>query len=155
MKRRSAREYALQFLYRIDFLEVGSSAEALKNATRAFWADIKENDEDVRAFTENIIEGTLHNLGPIDEEIVRAADKWDLGRMASVDRNILRMGTYELLYRPDIPSAVSMNEAIEIAKKYSTADSASFINGILDRVAREARSEERRAKKSLQTPSES
>ncbi|HSW64803.1 MAG TPA: transcription antitermination factor NusB [Dissulfurispiraceae bacterium] len=155
MKRRSSREYALQFLYRIDFLEIGSSRDALKNATRAFWAETGESGEDVRAFAENIIEGTLHNIGPIDEEIARVADRWDLGRMASVDRNILRMGAYELLYCPDIPGAVSMNEAIEIAKKYSTADSASFINGILDRVAREAKGEGARTKKPLQTPPES
>ncbi len=155
MKRRSSREYALQFLYRIDFLEVGSSKDALKNATLAFWAETNESDEDVRAFAENIIEGTLRNLGPIDEEIARVADRWDLGRMASVDRNILRMGAYELLYRPDIPDAVSMNEAIEIAKKYSTADSAAFINGILDRIAREARGAEKHTKNPLQTPSES
>ncbi len=155
MKRRSAREYALQFLYRIDFLEVGASKNALKNAICAFWADGKESDDEVRIFAENIIEGTLQNLGPIDEELARVADKWDLGRMASVDRNILRMGAYELLCRPDIPDAVSMNEAIEIAKKYSTADSAAFINGILDRIAREARGAKKHAKKPLQTPSES
>lgn len=155
MKRRSSREYALQFLYRIDFLDVGSSRDALKNATRAFWDEAREDDEDVRAFAQHIIEGTLNKLGPIDEEIARIADKWDLGRMASIDRNILRMGAYELLYCEDIPAAVSMNEAIEIAKKYSTADSASFINGILDRIAREAGADGSRTKKPLQTPSES
>ncbi len=121
MKRRNAREYALQFLYQIDFLEVGASEHALREALGTFWAGVTEKDGDVRAFTEDLILGTIGNLTPIDREIQRAADKWDLGRMASVDRTILRVGAYELLYRPDIPGAVSINEAIEIAKKYSTA----------------------------------
>lgn len=152
MKRRNAREYALQFLYQIDFLEVGASEHALREALGTFWAGVTEKDVDVRAFTEDLILGTIGNLTPIDREIQRAADKWDLGRMASVDRTILRVGAYELLYRPDIPGAVSINEAIEIAKKYSTADSASFINGLLDRIAREVRSGEKKsAKKPLQT----
>lgn len=152
MKRRNAREYALQFLYQIDFLEVGASEQALREALGTFWAGVTEKDGDVRAFTEDLILGTIGNLTPIDREIQRAADKWDLGRMASVDRTILRVGAYELLYRPDIPGAVSINEAIEIAKKYSTADSASFINGLLDRIAREVRSGEKKsAKKPLQT----
>jgi len=152
MKRRNAREYALQFLYQIDFLEVGASEHALREAIGTFWAGVTEKDGDVRAFTEDLIFGTIGNLTPIDREIQRAADKWDLGRMASVDRTILRVGAYELLYRPDIPGAVSINEAIEIAKKYSTADSASFINGLLDRIAREVRSGEKKsAKKPLQT----
>lgn len=152
MKRRNAREYALQFLYQIDFLEVGASEHALRDMLGTFWAGVTEKDGDVRAFTEDLILGTIGNLTPIDREIQRAADKWDLGRMASVDRTILRIGAYELLYRPDIPGAVSINEAIEIAKKYSTADSASFINGLLDRIAREVRSgEKKNAKKPLQS----
>ncbi|NLI29123.1 MAG: transcription antitermination factor NusB [Nitrospiraceae bacterium] len=152
MKRRNAREYALQFLYQIDFLEVGASEHALRDTLGTFWAGVTEKDGDVRAFTEDLILGTIGNLTPIDREIQRAADKWDLGRMASVDRTILRIGAYELLYRPDIPGAVSINEAIEIAKKYSTADSASFINGLLDRIAREVRSgEKKNAKKPLQS----
>mgnify|MGYP001468095764 CR=1 FL=1 len=152
MKRRNAREYALQFLYQIDFLEVGASEHTLREALGTFWAGVTEKDSDVRAFTEDLILGTIGNLTPIDREIQRAADKWDLGRMASVDRTILRVGAYELLYRPDIPGAVSINEAIEIAKKYSTADSASFINGLLDRIAREVRSGERKStKKPLQS----
>ena len=152
MKRRNAREYAIQFLYQIDFLEVGASEHALRDTLGTFWAGVTEKDGDVRAFTEDLILGTIGNLTPIDREIQRAADKWDLGRMASVDRTILRIGAYELLYRPDIPGAVSINEAIEIAKKYSTADSASFINGLLDRIAREVRSgEKKNAKKPLQS----
>lgn len=152
MKRRSAREYALQFLYQIDFLEVGASDRAVREAVGAFWTGVTEKDPDVRSFTEDLIMGTIGNLSPIDREIQRAADKWDLGRMASVDRTVLRIGAYELLYRPDIPGAVTINEAIEIAKKYSTADSASFINGLLDRIAREVRSGEKKsARKPLQS----
>ncbi|HMK43134.1 MAG TPA: transcription antitermination factor NusB [Dissulfurispiraceae bacterium] len=155
MKRRSAREYALQFLYRIGFLEVAESPESLRSALAAFWADAKEEDHDVRSFAENIIEGTIRHLAELDDEIQRAADKWDIGRMASVDRTILRMAGYELLKRPDIPAAVSINEALEIAKKYSTGDSAAFINGILDRIARDVEGTRKAPKKPLQTQSES
>lgn len=91
----------------------------------------------MRAFTEDIITGTLKHLGELDPLLQKVAEKWALSRMASIDRNILRFAAYEILHRKDIPDAVTINEALEIAKKYSTADSASFINGILDKVAKE------------------
>lgn len=144
MKRRKAREYVLQFLYGIDLLaEVSEGGEARDERRREdlgiFWAEAKEDDENVRRFAEDVIRGTIEHLEEIDELIRGTAEHWRIGRMAAVDRNILRFAAYELLYRPDIPEAVTINEALEIAKKFSTVESASFINGILDRIARDRR----------------
>lgn len=145
MKRRKAREYALQFLYRIDFVDVPSSGNSLtsniselRDAIAEFWTETPEQSADVKSFAEDIIYGTIKNLDEIDSLIGKAAEKWALTRIASIDRNILRFAIYELLFRPDIPTAVTINEALEIAKKYSTADSAAFINGLLDKIAKQS-----------------
>ena len=134
MKRRKAREYALQLLFQIDFTEKKIDNKDLD----MFWSDKKEG-RDVREFTEELVRGTLNNLEEIDRMIERVAENWLLKRMAAVDRNILRFAAYEILYREDIPSAVTINEAIEIAKKFSSTESASFLNGVLDSLAKEVR----------------
>ena len=131
MKRRKGREYAFHLLFQHDF--TGKKPETKDFAE--FW-DQKDEDAEGRSFVEDLVCGTLNNLSGIDSAIQKAAEHWVLERMAAVDRNILRLAAYELLYRKDIPSAVTINEAIEIAKKYSTIESASFINGILDRIAK-------------------
>ena len=104
---------------------------------REFWEG-NEETEDVKAFTRDIVRDTLEHLDAIDKIIKKAAEHWSIERMAVIDRNILRAAAYELFYRTDIPHSVVINEAIEIAKKYSTQESASFINGILDKLARQA-----------------
>jgi transcription antitermination protein NusB len=91
---------------------------------------------EVREFCTQLVLGTLDRLAVIDELLGEASENWSLNRMGIVDRNILRLASYELLDRPDIPPSVSLDEAIEIAKKYSTPDAAIFINGVLDRVKR-------------------
>jgi N utilization substance protein B len=131
MKRRRGREYVLQFLFQFDFTGKRPDDEAFED----FWAD-KQEDEEVKKFVRDILYGTLDNIEEIDAAIRKAAEHWNIERMAAVDRNILRAATYELLFRKDIPSAVTINEAIEIAKKYSTTESAPFINGILDRISK-------------------
>ncbi len=131
MKRRRGREYVLQFLFQYDFTGRRPDEEEFK----AFWID-KPEDGELKRFVSDIVYGTIDNLNVIDSTINKAAEHWDIERMATVDRNILRAATYELLYRKDIPSTVTINEAIEIAKKYSTTESAPFINGILDRIAK-------------------
>ena len=133
MKRRQAREYALQILFQIDFTEKMVGRRELDE----FWSDKKENKE-IRKFAEELVKGTLEKLEDIDELIEKLAENWILGRMAAVDRNILRFAAFEILYRKDIPSAVTINEALEIAKKYSSSESAPFLNGVLDRLAKEA-----------------
>ena len=141
MKRRKAREYALQFLYRIDFVTQDSKLKNQESGRRdsleLFWSDKDEKDPDTKYFAEDIISETIKNLKKIDTLIQKVAEKWKISRMASIDRNILRFAIYELLFRNDIPNAVTINEALEIAKKYSTSESAAFINGILDKIAKE------------------
>jgi N utilization substance protein B len=133
MKRRKAREYALQILFQVDF----TKKEINNKDIEEFWSDKKER-KNVKEFTEDIVRGTLNRLDEIDAVIEKVAENWLLKRMAAVDRNILRFAAYEILYKKDIPYAVTINEAIEIAKKFSSTESASFINGILDRLAKEA-----------------
>jgi len=124
----------LQFLFQSDF----GDKDHRKNNLKQFLSD-KENDPEVKKFASEIIDGTLSMLDEIDSVIKKAAENWVLERMAAVDRNILRFAVYELLQRKDIPPAVTINEAIEIAKKYSTLESAAFINGILDKIAQKAK----------------
>ena len=136
MKRRKAREYVLQFLYGIDFTKLAGniSPEELRGKLNSFWKEAGEKDRDIKKYAGDIIKGTLAHLESIDATIQSVAENWRLDRMASVDRNILRYAAYELMYQKDIPPAVAINEAIEIAKTYSTIESASFINGILDKI---------------------
>jgi N utilization substance protein B len=133
MKRRKAREYALQILFQVDF----TKKEINNKDIEEFWSDKKER-KNVKEFTEDIVRGTLNRLDEIDAVIEKVAENWLLKRMAAVDRNILRFAAYEIIYKKDIPYAVTINEAIEIAKKFSSTESAPFINGILDRLAKEA-----------------
>jgi N utilization substance protein B len=132
MQRRKAREYALQILFRLDFTEKGIDNKDLEE----FWSDKKAPD-DVKKFAEDLVRGTLNSLDDIDTMIEKVTENWLLKRMAAVDRNILRFAAYELLYRKDIPSTVTINEAIEIAKKFSSTESAPFINGVLDKLSKE------------------
>jgi transcription antitermination factor NusB len=136
MKRRRSREYALQILFQLDLTGNKLSNEVFDE----FWENNKEDDE-VKKFTYDIVSSTLENLETIDRTIQKAAEHWIIKRMAAIDRNILRAATYELLYRSDIPSSVAINEALEVAKKYSTEDSAPFINGILDKISTEVLSD--------------
>ncbi len=131
MKRRKAREHALQILFQLDIRKDKPSATVLKH----FWAEYDPDDE-VKAFAEEIVKGTFKHLAKINDLIHQCAKNWTLDRMAVVDRNVLRMAIYEILYRMDIPTSVTINEAIEIAKKFGTDESGAFVNGILDRVAR-------------------
>ncbi len=91
----------------------------------------------MRDFANDLLRGTLEKKAEIDAKIASLADNWDFERLAVVDRNILRLALYEMLFRTEIPPVVSINEAIEIAKKFSTAESGKFVNGLLDRVKKE------------------
>ena len=130
MKRRRARESALQMLFQRDFI-------VDEDELARYWAG-KDEDPDVVEFANLIVRGTRENLEEIDSEIKASAEHWVLERMAAVDRNILRASTFEILYLSDVPPAVTINEALEIAKKFSSEESAAFINGILDRIAKKA-----------------
>lgn len=128
-KRTRAREYALQMLYQID-LTGTSPAEVFRD----FW-EANPVPEDVRSFTERIVVGTVRDREAIDGVITKYAENWDLGRMAIVDRNILRLSTFELLFTDDIPPKVAINEAVNAAKKYSQIESGKFVNGVLDKIS--------------------
>lgn len=141
MKRRKAREYVLQFLYGMDFIMPDNiykkALDEINDDLKIFWDEAGEKDSETKAFAEDIIKGTISNIRQIDDTIQKVVEKWTMERMAFIDRNILRFATYEILFRKDIPPVVTINEAIEIAKKFSTSESASFINGILDKIAKE------------------
>ena len=104
---------------------------------KMFWKGVTNEPDDVKEFTQSIVRETMANLDKIDAIIKTAAQHWSIERMAVIDRSILRAATHELSFREDAPVSVVINEAIEIAKKYSTEESASFINGILDKIANE------------------
>jgi len=129
-RRRKSREYALQLLFRLDL----NREEVDWGVLREFWND-KTESEEVRAFAEELVTGVTRNLGAVDARVTEVAANWSLRRMAAVDRGLLRLGAYEILFRDDIPHSVTINEILEISKKYSTLESAAFINGILDKVA--------------------
>jgi N utilization substance protein B len=155
-KRREARERAVQFLFQHDL----NPPEDLEGALREFWetqrtAAIAEDkapatwgqpselppptleDAAVRLFAEPLIRGALECRDEADALITKHARNWELHRMAAVDRNILRLAIYEMLHRDDIPPVVSINEAVDVAKKFSTQDSGKFVNGILDKIKSE------------------
>jgi N utilization substance protein B len=136
-KRRKARELALMLLYELEF-RPGETAPAFKN----FWED-RVVPPDVREFTESLVRGALEHVAAIDRLISANATHWSLARIAPVERTILRLATFELLYRADIPERVAINEAIELAKLYGTEESGAFVNGILDQIRHVIRPPER------------
>ncbi|MGB7291057.1 MAG: transcription antitermination factor NusB, partial [Thermodesulfobacteriota bacterium] len=135
-KRRRAREIALQFLYQYDSQrETRLEDSDIKQQINLFWsAKDASINEDVKEFATVLIMGSCENMEGIDQIISKYSKHWRLSRMPTIDRNILRMATYELAYLRNIPPPVTINEAVELAKKFGTEDSGSFINGILDRI---------------------
>ncbi|MBI3455149.1 MAG: transcription antitermination factor NusB [Candidatus Rokubacteria bacterium] len=131
-RRRKARELALQLLYELDLRgedDIGPTADEFWGRQRA--------PEEVRAYANVLVRGTKAHQAKIDGLISRFAERWDLERMAVVDRNILRAAIFELMGESDVPPKVAINEALEIARKFSTEESTRFINGLLDRIRRE------------------
>ncbi|AAU24118.1 transcription antitermination factor NusB [Bacillus licheniformis] len=124
MKRRTAREKALQSLFQIDVSDIEPN-EAMQHAL-----DGQESD----AFFEQLVYGVLENKEKIDEMIKRHLVNWKLDRLANVDRAILRLSAYEMIFLDDIPVNVSMNEAIELAKQFGDDKSAKFVNGVLSNI---------------------
>ncbi len=128
MSRRFAREVAFKALFQVD---IGKCR--VDQALRYSLADQNISSEE-KVFIEELVTGTVAKQESLDQIIQKYLVKWELKRLSAVDRNLLRLALYEILYREDIPNAVSINEALELAKKYgSTADAVGFINGVLDR----------------------
>ena len=130
--RRTGRAYALQLLYARD----GDSATDVTGAAVS-WADMFELEIDApaQAFARDLVAAATERSAQIDELIASASKNWRIDRMSRVDRNILRLGACELLAFPDVPVKVVINEAVELAKRFGTAESSAFVNGVLDRIA--------------------
>lgn len=129
--RRKGRELALQMLYQLDLVRSG-----VEDAIASFWKTQETMpEEDTRDFCEELVRGTYEHFDEIDGLIERTSSNWRMDRMSVVDRNILRMAVYEMFYRDDIPTTVTINEAIEVGKRFGSQDSSSFINGILDKIS--------------------
>lgn len=133
--RRQAREAALQLLYQVDL--TGESGEKSFDAYWESWPEV-EKDPRTREFSEQLVRFVLSDGGRIDAAIDAAAKNWDLERFSRVDLNLLRLAVAELLGSPEVPAPVVINEAVEIARRFSDEKAAAFINGVLDRVARDA-----------------
>ena len=131
--RRKARECALQMLFAADV--AGTHVDDL---VRTFWSELSEADFDnhAREFATRLVTGALANLDEVDERIRSRAEHWRISRMALVDRNVLRLAVYEFLHEPT-PRTVTINEALEIARRFSTYEATQFINGILDAIKRD------------------
>lgn len=126
--RRRAREIALQVLYQLDISD-GNPQEVL----RLYWENFTPSPK-VLDFCQRLVQGVHQHQAQIDQLIEETSENWSLKRMSFVDRNILRLATYELWKCPDIPFKVTLNEAVELAKKFGTDESGAFINGILDKI---------------------
>lgn len=127
-KRTQSREFALVILYQKEI--TGFEIQAVVDA---FWVAEKV-DAEIKQFAERLVFGVYQNLDTIDAKVSFYATNWQLKRMAVIDRNILRLGLYELLYADDIPPKVTINEAVELAKKFGDVESSKFVNGILDKI---------------------
>jgi N utilization substance protein B len=127
-KRSRAREVALQLLYQLD-LNVGVGRPDIERFVRE-----RLREPELEGYSLGLFDGVRDNLGPIDECLGRCAENWRVSRMAVVDRNILRLGCQELLHGTQTPARVVLDEAVELARRYGSAESPAFVNGILDRI---------------------
>ena len=128
-KRSQARECALKILYQKEIIR-----RPVDVTIERYWETEELQDKEIREFADRLVLGIEHNAPIIDEKISQYATNWQLKRMAIIDRNILRVGVYELFYAADIPPKVTINEAVELAKKYGDLESSKFVNGILDKM---------------------
>ena len=132
MRRRTkARECALKILYQTEM-----TRDSYEDSLRIFWAREPQIEDAVKEFANRLVKGVNEHIEEIDSTISKYATNWQISRMAVVDRNILRIATFEIFYMDDIPPKVSINEAVDIAKKYGDTDSSKFVNGILDKISK-------------------
>jgi len=129
--RRKSRELLLQMLFQSDL-----GKQPAEQVRRTFWAEQKDASAEVRDYVEDLFNVATERAAEIDQTIEEHAKNWRMERMAAVDRNVLRAAVAEFLGKPDVPKPVVINEAIEIARRYSSPESITFINGVLDSIAR-------------------
>jgi len=132
ISRRKSRELALQMLFQFDMAKQDAG-----EVRRSFWSEREDLDENVRAFADELFCIATERAEEIDRTIERNAQRWRMERMAAVDRNLLRTSVAEYLGHPETPRPIIINEALEIARRFSTPESVTFVNGVLDSVARE------------------
>ena len=130
--RRKSRELALQMLFQSDM-----GKQDAEQVRKTFWSERKEMDESVRGFADDIFRVATDRAAAIDEIIERHAANWRMERMAAVDRNVMRAAVAEFMGFPQTPAPVVINEALEIARKFSSPEAVNFINGVLDSVAKD------------------
>ena len=129
--RRETREWIIQFLFQLDF-----NPEPMDIALKDFWAE-KEPIAREKTYAEEIIKGVVQRKDELDDRLSQYAKRWDSERMGAVDRTVMRVALFEMLYREDVPPVVSINEAVHFAKDFSSFQSGRFVNGVLDRIRKE------------------
>jgi N utilization substance protein B len=134
-KRTKARECALQMLYQWDV-----TRDPMDRVAGLFW-QVRTSTDETRAMAERLARGAQGEMERLDEEITRASHNWRFDRIATIDKNILRLAVYELLREPGTPSSVVIDEAVELAKRFSEVDSPPFVNGVLDAIKARVRGE--------------
>ena len=115
--------------------QLEGSGVSSEQAIELFWRTFEDADPEGKPYADTIVRGVADNLDGIDKKVTAASQNWRLERMSRVDRNLLRLGTWELMFRPDVPRAVVLDEAVELAKSFGTDESSGFVNGVLDRIA--------------------
>ena len=135
--RTRAREIALQLLFQYEWNSDYNIEQVLKEYVNGLLAGKPEDNDYTLDFARRCINGVLEHKEEVDALLTRYARKWSVDRMSKVDRNILRLGIYEIVFAPDIPGRVAVNEAVELAKRFGTDESGAFVNGILDSVLKE------------------
>lgn len=128
--RTHGRRAALQMLFWLD----GTAPPSIEQASQTYWRSF-EGEPEGREYADEVVNGVMNNLTDVDAKIVAASANWRLERMAKVDRNVLRLGAWELAYKVDVPRAVILDEAVELAKSFGSDESGAFVNGVLDRIA--------------------
>ena len=129
--RTKARECALKILYSADIRK-----DSPEECAYLFWENHPKLNGNIKEFANILIEGFAKNKERVDSVISKYAKNWQIQRMATIDRNVLRLAAYELLFAEDVPPKVAINEAIEMAKKYGDKDSGKFVNGVLDKISK-------------------
>ncbi len=135
--RRRARECALQMLFQFDLAK-----PTLPELLKTYWEELNDTSVDAQEFATNLTLGVIAHLDEVDALIRRRTEHWRISRMAVVDRNLLRLAVYEFLYEAETPKTVVINEALEIARRFSTYEATQFVNGILDGIKRDLEGDE-------------
>ena len=133
-KRTLAREQALKILYQAEI-----TRRDIPLAAQIYWSETPQSNDTVKEYSDSLCSGVAKAIGHVDEKISLYATNWQLRRMAVIDRNILRIGVYELIYSTDVPPKVTINEAVELARRYGGEKSPAFVNGVLRTVAEKVR----------------